>query len=68
MSSRILHFKKFQPFMNRVLVKKAEGQTKSKGGIILKDKEEVNFGTVIATGPGLQLDNGKIRETLVKNG
>ena len=45
----MIHFKRFAPFANRVLVKKAEPMTKSKGGIILADpsKAEVNFGVVV---------------------
>jgi len=45
----MIHFKRFAPFANRVLVKKAEPLTKSKGGVILTDssKAEVNHGIVV---------------------
>lgn len=33
----MLHFKRYLPFANRVLVKRAEALTKSKGGIILPE-------------------------------
>lgn len=66
----MLHFKKFAPFANRVLVKRAEPLTKSKGGIILNDpsKMEVNHGVVVQAGPGLTLNNGVFRENAVKVG
>jgi chaperonin GroES len=52
---KMLNFKKYIPFANRVLIKRAEAITKTKGGILLTDssKSEVNFGEVVATGPGL---------------
>ncbi len=66
----MLHFKKFAPFANRVLVKRAEPLTKSKGGIILSDpsKSDTNFGTIVQAGPGLTLTNGVFRENAVKVG
>lgn len=59
----MMNFKKFVPFANRVLVKRAEPLTKTKGGIILSDasKSECNYGEVVAAGPGLQLTNGVLR-------
>ena len=66
----MLNFKRMVPFTNRVLVKRAEPLSKSKGGIILSDasKNELNFGTVVAVGPGLTLTNGVFRENAVKVG
>jgi len=43
-----------QPLADRVLVKAAEAETKTAGGIIIPDsaKEKPQRGTVIAAGPG----------------
>ena len=38
----MLNFKKFSSFGNRVLVKRAEALTKSKGGILLQTQQECN--------------------------
>ena len=66
----MIAFKKLRPLMNRVLVKKPEPLTKTKGGILLPEskQEQLNFGVVIAVGPGRHLDNGELRPTLVKEG
>ena len=66
----MLAFKTLRPLMNRVVIKKAEALTKTKGGIILTSgkEERLNFGTVMAVGPGKTLDNGTVRESLVKVG
>lgn len=66
----MLAFKTLRPLLNRVVVRKAEAITKTPGGIILTSKKEetLNFGEVIAVGPGRQLENGQIREPLVKVG
>lgn len=66
----MLNFKKFLPFTNRVLVRRAETLTKTKGGILLPEQSqsECNFGEVVATGPGLTLNNGVVREVAVKAG
>jgi chaperonin GroES len=66
----MIAFKKLRPLMNRVLIKKTEPLTKSKGGILLPDskKDQLNFGTVIAVGPGRVLDDGKLRPCAVKEG
>ena len=63
-------FKKLRPLMNRVLVRKAEAITKTKSGILLPEKnaEQLNFGVVVAVGPGRHLDNGQLRPVLVKEG
>ena len=64
----MLAFRTLRPLLNRIVVKKAEALTKTKGGIILtsgsKD-ERLNFGTVLAVGPGKNLENGSVRATLV---
>ena len=67
----MLAFKTLRPLLNRVVVKKAAAETKTKAGIILtsgKNEDKLNFGTIIAVGPGKTLDDGSIRETLVKVG
>jgi chaperonin GroES len=66
----MIAFKKLRPLMNRILIKKAEPLTKSKGGILLPDsqKDQLNFGTVVAVGPGRFLDNGQVRPCTVKEG
>jgi chaperonin GroES len=45
---------KIQPLGDRVLVKPAEAETKTAGGIIIPDsaKEKPQRGTVVAAGPG----------------
>lgn len=66
----MLAFRTLRPLLNRVVVKKAEALTKTKGGIILtsgKD-ERLNFGKVLAVGPGKQLEDGSLRLPLVNVG
>ncbi|HEV2900165.1 MAG TPA: co-chaperone GroES, partial [Pseudaminobacter sp.] len=45
---------KFRPLHDRVVIRRAEGDIKSKGGIIIPDnaKEKPQEGDVIAVGPG----------------
>jgi len=45
---------KIQPLGDRVLVKPADAETKTAGGIIIPDsaKEKPQRGTVVAVGPG----------------
>jgi chaperonin GroES len=66
----MIAFKKLRPLMNRVLIKKSEPIVKTKGGILLpeKNQEQLNFGVVIAVGPGRTLDNGSVRAVTVKEG
>ena len=66
----MLGFKKLNPLLNRVLVKKAEPLTKSAGGILLhsdKDKQ-LNWGTVLAVGPGKLGEDGKVHPVTVRVG
>ena len=53
---------KFRPLHDRVVIRRAEGDTKSKGGIIIPDnaKEKPQEGEVIAVGPGSWDDTGKL--------
>ena len=67
----MLAFKTLKPLLNRVVIKKAEALTKTKGGIILtsgKKEEHLADGKVIAVGPGKVLENGSIRAVNVKVG
>ena len=66
----MLAFKTLRPLLNRVVIKKAEALTKTKGGIILTSgkEERLNFGTVVSVGPGKTLDNGTVRATMVSVG
>lgn len=66
----MLAFKTLKPFLNRVVIRKAEALKKTKGGIILTSgkEEKLSFGEVIAVGPGKYLEDGKVRPTLVKVG
>ena len=49
---------KIKPLADRVIVKPAEAEEKTKSGIIIPDtaKEKPQQGTVIAAGPGLKKD------------
>jgi chaperonin GroES len=61
---------KLNPLADRVVVKPAEAEEKTKGGIILPDtaKEKPVEGTVIAVGPGKVSDNGELVKLTVKVG
>ncbi|MEA2839511.1 MAG: chaperonin GroES [Methylobacteriaceae bacterium] len=53
---------KFRPLHDRVVVRRIEGEEKTKGGIIIPDnaKEKPQEGEVVAVGPGARDENGKI--------
>ena len=53
---------KLHPLGDRVVVKPAIAEEKTKGGIILPDtaKEKPVVGEIIATGPGRKSDEGKV--------
>jgi chaperonin GroES len=59
---------KLRPLDDRVIVKQAEAEERTAGGIVLPDtaKEKPLTGKVIATGPGKLLDNGKRAQMAVK--
>ena len=61
---------KFRPLHDRVVVKRVEEDTKSKGGIIIPDtaKEKPSQGEVIAVGPGARDETGKVVALEVKKG
>jgi len=60
----------FRPLGDRVLVKRIDEESKTKGGIIIPDtaKEKPQEGEVLAVGPGARDDNGKRVELDVKPG
>jgi chaperonin GroES len=60
----------FRPLHDRVVVKRLEGEEKTKGGIIIPDtvKEKPQEGKVIAVGPGGRDENGKLIPLDVKAG
>jgi len=61
---------KMRPLHDRLLVKRVEGEAKSKGGIIIPDtaKEKPQEGKVIAAGSGRLTDDGKVVPLEVKKG
>ena len=61
---------KFRPLHDRVVVKRADAETKSAGGIIIPDTagEKPQQGEVIAVGPGARDETGKIVALDVKKG
>jgi chaperonin GroES len=61
---------KIRPLHDRVIVKRMEGEEKTKGGIIIPDtaKEKPVEGKVIAVGSGKVLENGQKVPLQVKEG
>ena len=53
---------KFRPLHDRVVVRRLEGEEKSKGGIIIPDtaKEKPQEGEIVAVGPGGRDEAGKL--------
>ena len=53
---------KFRPLHDRVVVRRIEGEEKTKGGIIIPDtaKEKPQEGEVIAVGAGARDESGKL--------
>ncbi len=52
----------FRPLHDRVVVKRLEGEEKTKGGIIIPDtaKEKPQEGKVLSVGPGGRDESGKL--------
>ena len=52
----------FRPLHDRVVIRRIEGEEKTKGGIIIPDtaKEKPQEGEVIAVGPGACGESGKL--------
>jgi len=61
---------KLRPLHDRVVVRRIEGEEKTKGGIIIPDtaKEKPMEGEVIAVGPGARGEDGKLHPLDVKKG
>ncbi len=61
---------KFRPLHDRVLVRRAEEEEKTAGGIIIPDtaKEKPMEGEIVAVGSGARNDNGDIIPLEVKIG
>ena len=59
-----------RPLQDRIVVKRIEGESKTKGGIIIPDsaKEKPVQAKVIAVGNGKVLKDGKVRPVDVKVG
>jgi chaperonin GroES len=53
---------KFRPLHDRVVLRRLEGEEKTKGGIIIPDtaKEKPQEGEVVAVGPGARDESGKL--------
>ena len=53
---------KFRPLHDRVVVRRLEGEEKTKGGIIIPDtaKEKPQEGEILAVGPGARDESGKL--------
>ena len=60
----------FRPLHDRVVVRRLEGEEKSKGGIIIPDtaKEKPMQGEVLAVGPGARDEKGELVPLDVKPG
>ena len=60
----------FRPLGDRVLVKRVEEESKTKGGIIIPDtaKEKPQEGEVISVGPGARDERGHVHAPEVKAG
>jgi chaperonin GroES len=61
---------KFRPLHDRVVIRRIEGEEKTKGGIIIPDtvKEKPQEGEVVAVGPGARDENGKLLPIDLKKG
>ncbi len=61
---------KFRPLHDRVVVRRIEDDTKTKGGIIIPDtaKEKPQQGEVVAVGPGAVDERGNVQPLDVKAG
>ena len=59
-----------KPLFDRVLVKRVDSDTKTKGGLFIPDsaKEKPQEGLVLAVGAGKTLDSGEMATMQVKEG
>ncbi|NTF52915.1 co-chaperone GroES [Agrobacterium rhizogenes] len=60
----------FRPLHDRVVIRRLESEEKTRGGIIIPDtaKEKPQEGAVVAVGPGLHDESGKLVPLDVKAG
>ena len=59
---------KFRPLQDRVVIRRPEGKEKTKGGIIIPDTVKEKPQEVIAVGPGVRDESGKLVRLDVKKG
>ena len=61
---------KFRPLQDRVLIRRIEQDQKTSGGIIIPDtaQEKPMEGEIVANGPGVRSEDGKIQPLDVKVG
>jgi chaperonin GroES len=61
---------KIRPLHDRILVRRIDEETKTKGGIIIPDtaKEKPQEGRVVAVGSGRVMEDGKVRPLDVQKG
>ena len=61
---------KFRPLHDRVVIRRIEGEDKTKGGILIPDtvKEKPQEGEIVAVGPGARDESGKLVALEVKAG
>ena len=61
---------KIRPLGEKVLIKRMEAESTTKGGIVLPDtaKEKPQRGKVVSVGPGKLLDSGKRSKVSLKKG
>ncbi len=59
-----------KPLADRVIVKPAPAEEKTKGGLYIPDtgKEKPQYGEIVAVGPGKTADSGQLVEMEVKVG
>jgi chaperonin GroES len=60
----------FKPLHDRVVVRRIEGEDKTKGGLIIPDtaKEKPAEGEIVAVGEGARKDSGELIPMSVKSG
>ena len=61
---------KLRPLQDRVLIRRVESEAKTAGGIFIPDtaQEKPTEGEVVAVGPGLRGEDGKLHPLDVKDG
>ncbi|ODV86267.1 hypothetical protein CANARDRAFT_27517 [[Candida] arabinofermentans NRRL YB-2248] len=70
MSSYLKSITAVKPLFDRVLIQRAKAATQTSSGIYIpeKNQEKLGYGTVIASGPGLVGEDGKLVPTSVSAG